>query len=81
LQAIIGLRWPSPNIYLVLFELVFLKGHDPRRMPLEDRREIPHEMIPTGGHIQFSEAMPGTGDAVYTPRRPNAARGHGVDPW
>ncbi|MER9692004.1 ATP-dependent DNA ligase [Mesorhizobium sp. M0179] len=65
MQAVIGLRRPSPNIYLVAFDLLFLNGHDLRGMPTEDRREILHEMIPTGGHIQFSEAMPGTGDAVY----------------
>lgn len=65
MQAIIGLRRPSPNIYLVTFDLLFLNGHDLRRMPLENRREILHKMVPTGGRIQFSEAMPGTGDAVY----------------
>ncbi|MGX9146316.1 ATP-dependent DNA ligase [Mesorhizobium sp. 128a] len=65
LQAIIGLRRPSPNIYLVSFDLLFLNGHDLRRMPLEDRREILQQLVPTGGRIQFSEAMPGTGDAVY----------------
>ena len=65
LQAIIGLRRPPPNIYLVTFDLLFLNGHDLRRMALEDRREILHKMVPTGGRIQFSEAMPGTGDAVY----------------
>ncbi len=42
-----------------------LNGHDLRNMPVEDRREILQDLIPTGGHIQFSEAMPGTGDAVY----------------
>lgn len=30
-----------------------------------DRREILAALIPAGGHIQFSEALPGTGDAVY----------------
>lgn len=34
-------------------------------MPLKDRHEVLHALIPAGGHIQFSEALPGTGDAVY----------------
>ena len=31
----------------------------------EDRREILAEMIPKGSRIQFSEALPGTGAAVF----------------
>ncbi len=65
MQSIIGLRRLSPDVYLVAFDLLHLNGHDLRGMPAEDRREILQEMIPTGGHIQFSEALPGTGDAVY----------------
>ena len=34
-------------------------------MPLEDRREILAEMIPKGSRIQFSEALVGTGAAVF----------------
>ncbi|WP_245318223.1 MULTISPECIES: hypothetical protein [unclassified Mesorhizobium] len=33
-------------------------------MPVEDRREILQALIPTGGGITLSEAMPGC-DAVY----------------
>lgn len=65
MQAVIGLRRPSPNIYLVAFDLLFLNGHDLRNMPVEDRRDILRAMVPAGGRIQFSEALPGTGDAVY----------------
>ncbi|RWC58966.1 RNA ligase family protein [Mesorhizobium sp.] len=65
MQAVIGLRRPSPDIYLVAFDLLYINGHDLREMPVEDRREILQEMIPTGGRIQFSEALPGTGAAVY----------------
>ncbi|TPI58678.1 ATP-dependent DNA ligase [Mesorhizobium sp. B3-1-7] len=53
------------DLYLVAFDLLNLNGHDLRDMPLKDRREILRELIPAGGHIQFSEALPGTGDAVY----------------
>ncbi|TPI64261.1 ATP-dependent DNA ligase [Mesorhizobium sp. B3-1-3] len=53
------------DLYFVAFDLLHLNGHDLRDMPLEDRREILHEMIPAGGRIQFSEALPGTGAAVY----------------
>lgn len=53
------------DLYLVAFDLLHLNGHDVRDMPLKDRREILAALIPTGGRIQFSEALPGTGDAVY----------------
>ena len=47
------------------FDLLHLNGHDLRDITLKDRREILQAMIPAGGRIQFSEALPGTGDAVY----------------
>ncbi|RUW85315.1 ATP-dependent DNA ligase [Mesorhizobium sp. M1E.F.Ca.ET.063.01.1.1] len=53
------------DLYLVAFDLLHLNGQDLRDMALKDRREILQAFIPTGGHIQFSEALPGTGDAVY----------------
>ncbi|WP_149805013.1 ATP-dependent DNA ligase [Mesorhizobium sp. NFR06] len=53
------------DLYLVAFDLLYLNGHDLRDMPLKDRREILQALIPAGGRIQFSEALPGTGDAVY----------------
>lgn len=52
-------------LYFVAFDLLHLNGLDLRDMPLEDRREILAEMIPEGGRIQFSEALPGTGAAVF----------------
>ncbi|MCA0025455.1 MULTISPECIES: ATP-dependent DNA ligase [unclassified Mesorhizobium] len=65
LQAAVSKRTPSRDLYLVAFDLLYLNGHDLRDMPVEDRREILHAMIPAGGRIQFSEALPGTGAAVY----------------
>jgi ATP-dependent DNA ligase len=53
------------DLYLVAFDLLYLNGHDLRDMVLKDRLEILRELIPAGSHIQFSEALPGTGDAVY----------------
>lgn len=47
------------------FDLLHLNGHDLRDMPLVDRRGILQAMIPAGGRIQFSEALPGTGAAVF----------------
>lgn len=44
------------------FDLLHLNGHDLRDMPLKDRREILQAVIPAGGHIQFSEALPSTGE-------------------
>ncbi|RWX66745.1 ATP-dependent DNA ligase [Mesorhizobium sp. M2A.F.Ca.ET.039.01.1.1] len=53
------------DLYLVAFDLLHLNGHDLRRMALRDRREVLQAMIPAGLHIQFSEALPGSGDAAY----------------
>ncbi|MET3595081.1 ATP-dependent DNA ligase [Mesorhizobium shonense] len=53
------------DLYLVVFDLMHLNGHDLRDMALSDRREILQALIPAGGHIQFSESLPGTGDAFY----------------
>lgn len=65
LQSAVSSREPYQDYYLVAFDLLHLNGHDLRNMPLYDRREILQGMIEAGGRIQFSEAMPGTGDAVY----------------
>ncbi|WP_245468013.1 hypothetical protein [Mesorhizobium sp. M1D.F.Ca.ET.043.01.1.1] len=32
---------------------------------MKDPREIQQALVPADGHIQFSEALPGTGDAVF----------------
>ncbi|MBZ9739727.1 MULTISPECIES: ATP-dependent DNA ligase [unclassified Mesorhizobium] len=64
LQSAVTSRKPSRDLYLVAFDLLHLNGHDLRNMPIEDRREILQALLPTG-HIQFSEAMPGAGAAVY----------------
>lgn len=53
------------DLYFVAFDLLHLNGHDLRDMPLEDRREILQAMIPEGDRIQFSQALPGTGAAVF----------------
>ena len=53
------------DLYFVAFDLLHLNGHDLRDMPLIDRREILQALIPAGGRIQFSEALPGTGAAVF----------------
>ncbi|TGP18059.1 MULTISPECIES: RNA ligase family protein [unclassified Mesorhizobium] len=53
------------DLYLVAFDLLHLNGHDLRDMALKDRREVLQALIPAAGHVQFSEALPGAGDAVY----------------
>ncbi|QND66667.1 ATP-dependent DNA ligase [Mesorhizobium loti] len=65
LQSAITRRKPSRDLYLVAFDILHLNGHDLRNVPVDDRRKILQEMIPFVGRIQFSKAMPGTGDAVY----------------
>ncbi|WP_245340631.1 hypothetical protein [Mesorhizobium sp. WSM4313] len=64
-RSALGDHLPAQDLYFVTFDLLHLNGYDLRDMPLEDRREILHEMIPAGGRIQFSEVLPGTGAAVY----------------
>jgi ATP-dependent DNA ligase len=64
LQSAVATGRPR-DIYLVAFDLLHLNGHDLRGMAVEDRREILQALIPPDTRIQFSEAMPGTGDAVY----------------
>lgn len=53
------------DLYFVAFDLLHLNGHDLRDMPLIDRREVLQAMIPTDKRIQFSEALPGSGAAVF----------------
>ncbi|WP_367118909.1 RNA ligase family protein [Mesorhizobium sp.] len=53
------------DLYFVAFDLLHLNGHDLRDLGIEERREILHGLIPAGSRIQFSEDMPGDGDAVF----------------
>ncbi|RRH89554.1 ATP-dependent DNA ligase [Mesorhizobium tamadayense] len=53
------------DLYFVAFDLLHLNGHSLLDMPLEDRREVLHAIIPEGERIQFSEALPGTSSAVF----------------
>ena len=53
------------DLYFVAFDLLHLNGHDLRDMPLEDRREILQAMIPAGGRIQFSQALPGDDASIF----------------
>nr|WP_292450173.1 hypothetical protein [Mesorhizobium sp.] len=53
------------ELYFVAFDLLHLDGHDLRDMQLEDRREILQVMIPAGGRIQFSQALPGDAKAIF----------------
>lgn len=60
-----ALRSAITRLYFVAFDLLHLNSHDLRDMVLKDRREILQALIPLGGRIQFSESLPGSGDAVY----------------
>lgn len=53
------------DLYFVAFDLLHLNGHDLRAMACEDRREILEGMIPKDIRIQFSQALPGTADAIF----------------
>ncbi|ESY03113.1 ATP-dependent DNA ligase [Mesorhizobium sp. LNJC399B00] len=53
------------DLYFVAFDLLHLNGQDLRDMPLQDRREILEAMIPAGGRIQFSQALPGDAKAIF----------------
>jgi bifunctional non-homologous end joining protein LigD len=53
------------DLYFTAFDLLHLNGHDLRDMPLEDRRDILQALIPAGGRIQFSQALPGDAKAIF----------------
>ncbi|WP_292075322.1 RNA ligase family protein [Mesorhizobium sp.] len=53
------------DLYLGAFDLLHLNGQDLRDLAVEERRDILHGLVPTGSRIQFSEEMPGDGDAVF----------------
>ncbi|TIX28292.1 RNA ligase family protein [Mesorhizobium sp.] len=53
------------DLYLVAFDLLHLNGHDLRNMACQDRREILQGLMPAGGRIQFSEALPGDAASIY----------------
>lgn len=54
------------DLYFVAFDLLHLHGHDLRRMSLGERRHILADLIPGGGHIQFSHQLEGKGAAIFT---------------
>ncbi|TIX46553.1 MAG: ATP-dependent DNA ligase [Mesorhizobium sp.] len=52
-------------MYLGAFDLLHLNGQDLRDLPVEERRARLEELTQAGSRIQFSEALPGSGDAVF----------------
>ncbi|MFI0849243.1 ATP-dependent DNA ligase [Mesorhizobium sp. IMUNJ 23232] len=60
-------REPGKLVFIA-FDLLYLSGHDLRRMPVEERRAPLADLIEdsnTGGRIQLSEAIEGTAEQVY----------------
>ncbi|WP_425350355.1 hypothetical protein [Mesorhizobium temperatum] len=79
------------DLYFVAFDLLHLNGHDLGDMALQERRDILAGIIPPDIRIQFSQALPGTGAAVFHlvdkaglevanshPKNPAARHGEGL---
>ena len=50
---------PSIAVQYVVFDLLWFDGHDVRTLPLEARQAALRDVLPAGGPIVVSEALPG----------------------
>jgi bifunctional non-homologous end joining protein LigD len=58
----------AANFVYYLFDLLYLDGHDLRKVPLGDRKELLRALVPAaeaGGRLRFSEHIIGRGETVY----------------
>jgi bifunctional non-homologous end joining protein LigD len=61
-----AIRSREQELVFMAFDLLHLRGHDRRRMPLEERRHILEDLVePAHEPIRFSEALQGDGKAIY----------------
>ena len=61
-----AIRSQPSRLVFVAFDLLHLDGKDLRRQPLWRRRELLRQVIQPGdGRIEFSEELPGTGEAIF----------------
>jgi bifunctional non-homologous end joining protein LigD len=50
---------------LYVFDLLAFGGHDLRRLPLVQRKELLRELLPSTGVLRYSDHIPGRGRAFY----------------
>ncbi len=55
----------ASNAVLVGFDLLHIDGHDVRKSPLEERRELLANRIARRDGVQFSEAVEGSGERIF----------------
>ncbi|AZO67379.1 MAG: ATP-dependent DNA ligase [Mesorhizobium sp.] len=53
------------DLYFVAFDLLHFNGNDLRDLPLEHRRELLADLIPSETRIQFSQSLPGEAKAIF----------------
>jgi len=58
------LKGKSTKIVMVAFDLLYLNGHDLRKLPLIDRKALLKKII-TGTDVQFSESFEVDGREMY----------------
>lgn len=64
-----------PAIYYA-FDLLAIEGYDLRGLPLLQRKELLHEVLPSVGPIRYSDHIPEQGEAMY--RQVTAMRLEGI---
>ena len=47
------------------FDLLGVMGHDLRSLPLEDRKDLLHRLLPPAGPLRFVDHFAGVGEALY----------------
>ncbi len=61
-------RAPGQNGVPVLyyaFDLIYLDGYDLRKVNLEQRKQLLHDIVITGGNLRYSDHQVGQGTALY----------------
>ena len=57
-------RHDLPILYYV-FDLLYLEGYDLRRVSLDDRKRVLHEILTSGDNVRYSDHYPGQGIALF----------------
>jgi len=72
-NAVAHLARSTPVVYFV-FDLLYLDGHDLRRVELSERRRLLEQVVTASPVLRVSEAFPGAGEPML-----EAAREHGLE--
>lgn len=66
---------PSPNLCYVIFDILFLDGHDLRQLPLLDRKELLQQIIPDTPTLKFSDHITTNGVQFFDLAKKNKLEG------